>query len=185
MYYAVDVPITPTTIITTDTNRAGALSLHVDTNGDGVIDSIVPLQRLGDLFCDNCEKLVADCECYGDTTVPPTTIEPTVTSEPPIMSVFSGETVATDETKIFFKNYEIESMRDIENLRAVFTQNEKTLQSLRDELSENNTKLGAYQKILEIHDDMKYGSYIDKLIHEEREHMKTTEYQRNEVDDLE
>jgi aminopeptidase N len=82
--------------------------------------------------------------------------------------MFGGSAVS-DETRKFLKSYGIENMQDIENLHNSFIENNTVLQGLQTELDENKTKLGAYRKIADMYSDMKYGSYIDKLIHEEQE----------------
>jgi len=83
--------------------------------------------------------------------------------------VYSGGASMSEETKTFLVSYGIEGMQDIENLKEIYSENEKEMQTLNLELEESKQKLSSYMKISALYDDLKHGSYIDKLVHEELE----------------
>jgi len=87
---------------------------------------------------------------------------------------------ASAETAKLMADYEILGMSDVVNLRGIYADKESELTELRAELAGNKDKLASYHKIDEIADELKYGSYIDKLVHEEPERRRgETEVQKD------
>jgi len=84
---------------------------------------------------------------------------------------FSGGDASAETAKLM-ADYEIQGMSDVENLRGIYAEKESELAELRAEIAGNKEKLASYHKIEEIADELKYGSYIDKLVHEELERLR-------------
>jgi len=92
---------------------------------------------------------------------------------------FIGGDASADTAKLM-ADYEIQGMSDVENLRGIYAEKESELAELRAEIAGNKEKLASYHKIEEIADELKYGSYIDKLVHEELERRRDeTEVQKD------
>jgi len=92
---------------------------------------------------------------------------------------FSGVDTSAETAKLM-ADYEIQGMSDVENLRGIYAEKESELSELRAELADNKDKLTSYHRIDEIADELKYGSYIDKLVHEELERRRDeTEVQKD------
>jgi hypothetical protein len=98
--------------------------------------------------------------------------------------IFTNGADMSAETEKFLKNYGIENQCDIENLREIFIENEQALQNLQSELADNKSKSSIYHRITDMYEDLKYGNYIDKLIHEEQER-RVASVKRDEMEDLE
>jgi hypothetical protein len=92
---------------------------------------------------------------------------------------FFGGGSVSDETKKLYADYGINDLQGIENLKFAFERENANIENLKQELSEKRKVRSALERVSDMSKEISSGSYIDKLVREEKEK------EREETEDLE